>query len=70
MPHHSDIHFGANPAITKNSEGPWKEENSKLLSNTEHLGSVSKAAARHTPHSGNCARKASPDCNFLDSEMS
>lgn len=69
MPHHSDIHLGANPAITRNPEGPCKEEKSKLLSNTVHYDSVNKAAAHHTPHSDNCARKASPDCNFLDSEM-
>lgn len=68
MPHHSDVYLGANPAITRNLEGPCKEEKLKLLSSALHYDSVNKAAAHHTPLSYNCA-KASPDCNFLDSEM-
>lgn len=69
VPHHSDIYWGANPAITRNSEGPCKEKKSKLLSNTVHYNSLNKAATHHISHSDNCARKALPDCNRLDSEI-
>lgn len=69
VPHHSDIYLGANPAITRNSEGPCKEKNTKLLSNTVHYNSLKKAVAHHISHSDNSARKALPDCNHLDSEV-
>lgn len=69
MPHYSNIYLGANPAITRNSEGPCKEKKTKLLSNTVHYNSLNKAAAHHISHPDNCARKALPDCNGLDSEI-
>lgn len=69
VPHHSDIYWGANPAITRNSEGPCKEKKSKLLSNTVRYNSLNKAATHHISYSDNCARKALPDCNHLDSEI-